>query len=244
MADAHVGGSAVRERQAVVHENRRLMYAFLSRMYEREVTLDLLKELSDSKNPILATGSLEEFDDEKLRKGFEILSRYLKAASKRDLNQVKLELAVEYASLFLGVKGKPAHPSESVYASKEQSMYQEPRDRVLFTYWEAGVDKKKEYTEPEDHIAIELQFMEYLCRKIVEALQKSERCEAIKYLQVQDQFVRDHLAKWVPQLMKDIIESAEVDFYKGIADITDAFIAIDGKAIPASLDEMKTSGAQ
>ena len=46
-------------------------------------------------------------------------------------------------------------------------MYQEPRDRVLSAYWNAGVNKTKEFTEPEDHIAIELQFMEYLCRKTV-----------------------------------------------------------------------------
>jgi len=167
MTEAHDGSSEVIERQAVAHENRRLMYAFLSRMFEREVTLELLKELSDSKNPMLNSGSTEGFEDEKLRKGFDMLSGYLKAAAQRDLNQVKLELAVEYANLFLGVKKKPAHPSESVYVSEDQSMYQEPRDRVLFAYWEAGVDKKKEYTEPEDHIAIELQFMEYLCRREV-----------------------------------------------------------------------------
>lgn len=216
------------------------MYAFLSRMYEKEIGLDLLKELVDVKNPVLRLDSLDGFDDVKLRKGFELLGNYLRTAVGRDLNQVKLELAVEYASLFLGVKRKPPHPSESVYASKEQSMYQESRDRVLSAYWKADVDKKKEYTEPEDHIAIELQFMEYLCRKTVEALAKNEKDEAMRHLQVQGEFVNDHLARWVPQLTKDVLESAEVDFYRGVAGITDAFIAIDSKAIRASLDEMRT----
>ena len=233
------GDSGVVDRQMTIHENRRLMYAFLSRMFEREVTLDMLKELSDKKNPILASGSLEGFDEVKLRKGFEMLGGYLRSAGDRDPNKVKLELAVEYANLFLGVKRKPAHPSESVYMSEAQSMYQEPRDRVLSTYWEAGVDKKKEFTEPEDHIAIELQFMEYLSRKVVESLQKGDRQEAIRFLKTSQGFLHEHLGVWVPRLAKDVHESAEIDFYKGVATMTDAFTAIDSRAVAASLDELR-----
>jgi len=239
LARSVAGDAGVIERQRAIHENRRLMYAFLSRMFEREVTLDLLKELSDKKNPILDAASLEGFDDEKLRKGYELVGGYLRSAADRDLNKVKLELAVEYANLFLGVKKKPAHPSESVYVSESQSMYQEPRDRALFTYWEAGVDKKKEYTEPEDHIAIELQFMEYLCRRVVESVQKLDTGEAVRFLKISQGFLRDHLCVWVPRLAKDIYESAEIDFYKGVATMTDAFTAIDSRAVAASLDELR-----
>jgi len=215
------------------------MYAFLSRMFEKEITLDLLGELSDKKNPILASESMEGFDDPKLDKGFGLLRGYLKSVGDKDPNRVKLELAVEYANLFLGVKRKPAHPSESVYTSDQQSMYGESRDRVLSTYWEAGVDKKKEFTEPEDHIAIELQFMEYLSRKVVESLQKKDTGEAIKFLRVSRGFLHDHLAIWVPKLAKDVDESAEMDFYKGVAEVTDAFIAIDSEVVAASLDELR-----
>ena len=238
MAEAREGSPSTREELMTMHRNRRLIYAFLSRMYEKEVTVDLLKELTDGKNPILQVGFSRDFGDEKFRRGFELLGGYLRNASGRGLNQVKLELAVEYASLFLGVKRKPAHPSESVYTGNEQTMYAESRDRVLSAYWSAGVDKLKEYTEPEDHIAIELQFMEYLCRKEVEALEKGDNDEAIRFLKIQKDFIANHLAKWVPRLAKDILESAEVDFYKGVADITEAFVVMDGKAVASALDEM------
>lgn len=232
------------ERQANVHENRRAMYAFLSRMFERELSLDLLEELSDKKSPIADPGSLRELDDPRLKKGFETMGNYLRAASQRSPNAVKLELDVEYANLFLGVKRKPAHPSESIYLSKEQSMYQEPRDRVLSIYWKAGIDKKKEYTEPEDHIAVELQFMEYLCRKLVEALRGGEAREATRYLKIQEEFVNDHLARWVPRLAADVLESGELDFYRGVALVTDAFVALDKEAIPACLKELEESELQ
>jgi TorA maturation chaperone TorD len=211
-------------------------------MFERELSLDLLKELAAEKGPIANPESLREFDEPRLKRGFELMGSYLRAASHRSPNQVKLELDVEYANLFLGVKQKPAHPSESIYLSREQSMYQEPRDRVLSTYWKAGIDKKKEYTEPEDHIAVELQFMENLCRRLVEALQKDEVPEALRYLKLQEEFVNDHLAKWVPRLAADMLESGEVDFYRGVGLMTDAFVAIDREAIPACLKELEDSG--
>jgi len=224
-ADNAVG----RDGYLAVNRNRRLLYAFLSRMYEKEVTLDLLKELSSESTPVFRVGGSEGLDDE-FKKGFEMLGRYL-SLSGRDLNEVKLELAVDYANLFLGLRGKPPHPSESVYRSADHSLFQEPRDEVLYAYWNAGVDKVKDFTEPEDHIAIELQFMEYLCRKTVEALERDERDEAKKYLQIQKKFVDDHLAKWVPQFTKDIIENADVDFYKGVAYVTRAFIGSERGAI-------------
>ena len=229
----------VKAAQITMHENRRVMYAFLSRMYEKEVTADLVKELCDEKNQVMQTVVLKRMEDEKLKKGFETLTGYLKGAAGRDPDKVKIELAVEYADLFLGVRGKPKHPSESVYVSNEQSMYQEPRDRVLSAYWNAGVNKTKEFTEPEDHIAIELQFMEYLCRKTVEALDGDQPDEVIRNLEIQKEFVNDHLARWVPMLTKDILASAEVGFYKGVAEITDAFVRLDKVAIVTSLEEAR-----
>lgn len=229
----------LRAAQVTMHENRRSMYAFLSRMYEKEVTADLVKELCDEKNQALQAFVLKRLEDEKLKKGFETLTGYLKGAAGRDPGEVKTELAVEYANLFLGVKGVPKHPSESVYVSKDQSMYQEPRDRVLSAYWNAGVNKTKEFTEPEDHIAIELQFMEYLCRKTVEALDEGTQDDVIRNLEIQKEFVNEHLGTWVPMLVEDILASAEVDFYKGVAEITEAYVRLDRVAVVTSLEEAR-----
>jgi TorA maturation chaperone TorD len=120
---------------------------------------------------------------------------------------------------------------EREYRTKSHLMFQEPRDEVLSAYWKASVDKVKEFTEPEDHIAVELQFMEYLCRKTVDALERNEVEEANRYQQAQKEFINNHLAKWVPEFTKDILENATTDFYKGVAYITDAFVESDGRAI-------------
>lgn len=217
--------------------NRCNIYAFLSRIYGKEVSVDFLKELSSGDSPIFQIGASEGLD-EGFRKGFGLMSRYLSFGG-RELNDVWLELAAEYASLFLGVKKKPAHPSESAYTSGGHYIYQEARDKVFKTYLSANVDKVKEFTEPEDHIAAELQFMEYLCQKTVEALKKDEVDEARKYLRNQGEFVDNHLAKWVPQFTQDILESAEVDFYKGVAYVTRTFIESEKQVLP---DLIKNGG--
>lgn len=226
-----------KEEYLAANRNRRAIYAFLSRMYEKEISVDLLKELSSGNSPIFQIGRSEELD-EGFRKGFDLLSRYLNIGG-RDLNEVWLELAAEYAGLFLGLKKKPSHPSESVYTSGR--IFQEARDKVLKAYWSAGVDKVKEFKEPEDHIAMELEFMEYLCRRTVEALERNERDEVKKYLQIQREFIDDHLAKWVPQFTQDILESAEVDFYKGVAYVTRAFIESEMRAVPDLIEDKEES---
>jgi TorA maturation chaperone TorD len=226
-----------RNSYSLVNRNRRLVYAFLSRIYEREITEEFLRELSSENSPIRQLGAPQELEDKTFREGFETISRYLRDMDTRNLNEVKIELAVEYANLFLCVKEKPLHPSESAYRSEDHAIYQEHRDEALREYWNAGVDKVKGFTEPEDHIAIELQFMAYLCRRTVEALEKNEKDEAKRYLQTQIDFIDNHLAKWVPELTKDILENATVNFYKGIALVTNAFIESDRKVMRDLIEE-------
>ena len=139
--------------------------------------------------------------------------------------KAKLELDVEYARLFLGVIGKPPHPSESVYASG--LMMQKERNEVLFAYRKAGVDKEKEYTQPEDHIAIELKFMAHLCQKTAEASQKGEKAQVQRWVEMQKEFINKHLSVWVPKLTNDILDTSRTDFYTGAAKISEAFIEMD-----------------
>jgi anaerobic sulfite reductase subunit A len=195
-------------------------------MYEEEISVELLEELSKQDSPILKLGTSRDLNDD-LKKGFDILGRYLEDVKKRDLIQVKLELAVEYANLFLGVERKPAHPSESAYRSIDHSIYQEQRDQVMRMYWKAGVDKEKQFTEPEDHIAVELRFMEYLCQKSVESLEKSDYEREKTFHEFQNEFVIDHLGKWIPSFADEVLEQADTDFYKGVAIITKSFINLE-----------------
>jgi TorA maturation chaperone TorD len=215
-----------RTEYVTLNKNRAAIYKFLSKVYETEVTTDFLRETSSEKNPLRQVGDVESIEP-RFKEGLEAVRGYLSGLSGRDLEHARLELAAEYASLFLGLAGKPAHPSESAYFSESHSVMGEARDEVLGAYRNAGLDKIGEYKEPEDHIAIELSFMEYLCRRTADSVENDKMNEAKKYLEMQRRFISEHLALWVPMLAKDILESAELEFYKGIAKITDEFIKID-----------------
>jgi anaerobic sulfite reductase subunit A len=113
---------------------------------------------------------------------------------------------------------------------------QQPRDDVLNLYRAMGVEKAGDFKEPEDHIALELQFMAYLCDKTNAALRNGNFRDARKYLDVQRNFLYEHLGKWVPKLASDILESSRHEFYRAVAKITKAYVDVD-KELVADLNE-------
>jgi TorA maturation chaperone TorD len=78
-------------------------------------------------------------------------------------------------------------------------------------------------------VAIELDFMAYLCRGMAEKLRGGEKI--IEELAIQREFLDGCLSKWVPQFCEDIIKSPNSDFYKGIAQITRGFLMFDSTMI-------------
>ena len=111
-------------------KNRQGFYAFLSRIFEKEVDNEFLAAIRDKKN--LFAQSIEGLD-KKMTRGLGLVNSYLDNSSNKSSDEICLELAVEYAGLFLGVWGKPPHPSESVYGSVGGLVMQKERDEVLST---------------------------------------------------------------------------------------------------------------
>lgn len=115
---------------------------------------------------------------------------------------------------------------------------QEPRDEVLKLYRSMGVDRSGQFKEPEDHIALELQFMTHLCEKTNAALKDGDFREAKRCLEVQRDFLNEHLGKWVPKLSADILKSARREFYKAVAKITEGYVEMDRKLIVELIDNL------
>jgi len=213
------------------------MYTFLGRVFEKEITADFLEKIAEKTFAYLKIERLQEIPDEQLREGLKVLSRYLESLKNQDLKQAELELAVEYANLFLGVKGLPP-PSESAY--KSGLLIERATEEVLQAYWRTGVrvKVKEEFREPADHIAVELHFAAHLCRKAAENLEKGRKNEAERYLEARRDFLDKHLLSWVPSLTRNIWKTAETDFYKGLALITERFLRLDRALITYMLREL------
>lgn len=223
----------IRKILAISLKGRERIYSFLGRIYEKEIDLTLLKKYIINKKSFLKYRSVADLNHN-LREGFMELYNYLNKLDERRLDEAVLELAVDYANLFLGVKytrenrGIP-HPSESVYLTGY--MYQDERDRVLKIYLEEGLVKSPDFREPEDHISLEMYFMAHLCNKAIKSLNDGNIEDLRRSFKVQRTFLNNHILRWVPKLADDIIRHADTEFYKAVGKITKGFLDMEKEII-------------
>ena len=225
------------------NDNRVGLYSFLSTIYSKELTKETLEEIQEKHILWLRLANISKDQDSELAEAFGTLGQFASSLKTESLDKLKLQLDGEYAGLFLGSGLPSPRPLESVYTSREHLAVQKASDDVSRAYQSAGIDKISEFSEPEDHISTELQFMAYLSYKTREALGNSKLTEANKYLEMQRDFLNDHLTKWVPMLVVDILKKADRQFYKAIAKITEGYVKIDVRAVSAMIDNLPSSSA-
>lgn len=131
------------------------------------------------------------------------------------------KLSLDHAALFVGPFELLAAPYGSVYLEKNRQVMGDSTISVLRSYQDAGllVDVK----EPPDHIAIELEFMYYLCTKEVEAESLGREEESENYRIQQKEFFQLSL-QWVPQFCDSIRQGSDNQFYTSLADCLSGFI--------------------
>lgn len=137
------------------------------------------------------------------------------------VNSEQNQLSLDHAALFVGPFELLAAPYGSVYLEKNRQVMGNSTVNVQKSYEEAGlaVDVK----EPPDHIAIELEFMHYLCRKEADAASAGDTENAVKFLSQQKDFYWTAL-QWVPQLCESIRTGSGSPFYQGLADCLEQFM--------------------
>ena len=194
------------ETDYVIHmEHRDLLYRFLSRIYQSEVDEGLLQQLQQLVFP-------EDCGDPELEEGYKLIKSYLDNCPP----DAATDLAVDYARVFLGAglsKNSGAYPYASFYTSPKHILMQEARDDAVAAYASEGLCKDRSIGNfPEDHLALMLEFMAFLCRK-----------ELPKQLS----FLRNNLLNWIPDFCADLERYAETSFYRGIAKITNSWLRMD-----------------
>jgi TorA maturation chaperone TorD len=114
------------------------------------------------------------------------------------------EVHADFDDLFLFPGGK-VPPLESLHAEGKDIV-----DSVAGAYYRSGLTFEEEYELVPDHISLEFLFMSYLI--------DSNNHE------LQEKFLEEHLANWVPYYCDEVIGQARTVFYREIAEITRDFI--------------------
>lgn len=206
-----------------VNEGRAAMYGLLSRLTRSEVDEQLLEELF-SQHYKVSTGNAN------MDEGNRLLATALSGIWENTVT----ELAADYLRTFLGhgYSGhSAAYPYESVYASEKRLLMGAARDEVLALYRAAGLDKAQDWKEAEDHVALELEFMQVLAARTADALRSENQDEAYSLLLRSKSFLEDHLGAWVPLLAASMRDFAKTDFYRGLSYLLEGFVESDTELI-------------
>ncbi len=169
-------------------------------------------------------------------------------AQKADAMKVSLQgidddaiemLAVDFDRVFFGmgpITARHAFPYESVYTSEKGIMMQEAYSQVVHAYREQKLAKDEAFTEPEDHIAVELAFMATLAERSAAFLRESHEEAAEQTVMQQLSFAKEHLLNWVDIFCVDLAAAADGSFYEHLATFTAAFVKEDAAVLEDILD--------
>ena len=210
-------------------ENRAGTYRFLARLYRTEIDEALLEEMREMLFPA-STGNAQ------LDEGYYLIAKHLSNTWENAL----VDLAVDYSRCFVGHgldAFSAAYPFESIYTSEKRLLMQAARDEVLAIYRSEGLGKQAGWREGEDHLAVELEFMQILCERCAEALRRGDEDEAARILATQRNFLADHLISWTPMLTSDLRKFAKTGTYQGLASLTDGFLSVEEELLDDLLAE-------
>jgi anaerobic sulfite reductase subunit A len=199
--------------------NRENLYRFLGRLYKVEADQTLLNQMKGMCFPA-------EYGEDELGEGYRMLEEYLQRLGRDPLT----DLAVDYAKVFhgAGISGSAAaYPYESVYTSPERLIMQDARDKVVAAYRAKGLSKAEMLDFPEDHIALEFEFMAHLCHETQHVFVTQDWPAVSVCLKEQLAFLEQHLLNWVPGFCADVEKFAETEFYKAVAKVTNGYLRLE-----------------
>lgn len=207
---------------------RSTIYGLLARVYRKELTPELLRQIKDPQFLGVLSGLGVKLDDE-------FLSR-----PEKDLIE---DLAVEYTRLFLG-PGKHVSPHESVHHDIQGGdwgkLWGKSTVEVRAFVKTLGLKYKEDDHSIPDHISVEFEMMQKVIEKEAEEWEKNNNDEGLALLKIEKKFIEEHLIKWIPVFCSKVIAQADHAFYREIAELTRSFIEFEKENIETFILDAQT----
>ncbi len=184
---------------------RQALYRFLGSLFLYP-DVELLANLQENAGELLASEDL--WKDQVFAEKLHALIANLIAF---DFDNRKT-IVDEYNRLFLVKPKVPPYETSYIYilGQSEGTI----AANISGIYSMAGLTVSPKLNELPDHIAIELEFMSFLCEKELLALKDRNEERAVVAQKEQKNFMGEHLARWYPKFaMKALSETGE-DLYK------------------------------
>jgi TorA maturation chaperone TorD len=150
-------------------------------------------------------------------------SEYFSRLRKEFASCALEELLVEYARLFVGPFELIAPPYGSVYLDPNRTVMGDSTIKVLQAYRDSRLDLSKDLHEPPDHIAVELEFMQFLALCGAKAAMEQDENRVQGLLSAQGIFLNELLFPWIPPFCDKITQGSKAPFYRALADCLSYF---------------------
>lgn len=150
------------------------------------------------------------------------------AAHAHESDAYQAWLREDFNRLFIGPGPLLAPPWESVYRSRERLLFGEQTLAVRAFYHSFGLKAAKQEQEPEDHIALELEFAGWLCQQAANA-ESAE--QASVFIDGHREFLVRHMCEWVPAFCQAVSSGSETAFYRQLAILTMLWLDYEKEAV-------------
>ncbi|EPZ7318536.1 molecular chaperone TorD [Vibrio mimicus] len=212
----------------ILNEKRAEIYWWLSSLFIKELSeQDITHYHSAEIRTFLSGLADEESLADDVRSLIDALNRL------QDRQDAQLELAADFCDLFLKSDRDSALPYASVYTDKGLLNGKPAQQmRELLAAHEVKVDQN--LNEPADHLAIQLDFLAHL---VISTNQLEQNSEVNAALQVQSDFISQHLLTWLPVFVERCTQFDTFGLYAAVARLALAFVKQD----QGFLDELKSN---
>lgn len=137
------------------------------------------------------------------------------------------DIREEHAGLFVaGVRGRSCPPYESAYAPGGALEAGAVASEIAATYLAVGLAPRT--GEEPDHLAVELEFLSFLCGEEAASAPDSDA-----WRRLQRTFLDEHLLRWLPAFARDVRDTAPEGFYRRVAGAALRFVEDDGLMLEA-----------
>lgn len=221
---------------------RASMYEFLALIFKEPVK-ENFKGLSAKFLPVLKN-IVQEDDDENLKKGITFLEEYIVYENEKDESELCHIFNKTYTSLFyLGMNSVPATASGAM--SPGGTMKQEPWEYVMNIYKRWKFTPPANFLEPEDHLYVQMKFLEKLSTFCASSLDNVEALQS----GIKDSLdVINQLLKWSDLFQglvnkRYLISKYDCKLYLAASYIYNGFLHYDKKIMESVQSQLGEYGA-
>lgn len=209
-------------------KTRSEIYWWLSTTLATELTEEQMQQYQSTEIQAFLQGLAQS---PQLTASIEKLISSLAAANLR--NDARLALCADFADVFLGNSKSSAPPYESVFTSEEGHLMQEAYQQMTALLSEHNININEKYSEPADHIAIQLDFMGNL---VLMTLNSETEAEIRQSFAKQHDFIQQHLLNWLPDFEMKVKSCDKFGFYAAVVELLLAFAQLDSDWLETELD--------